>query len=137
MFRGLLVLIVIALTAPSQAAAQTISFGGAAGLLAKSCAADIDANCRGVNLDSTRMKECLSRNQDALSPQCRSDYLRVFDAIQKRIAARTVVANACAREIVKLCAGSTKETSKSIPCLMATPGVSARCLQAVGEAGYR
>ncbi len=137
MFRGLLILIVIALTASSPAAAETISFGGAAGLLAKSCAAEIDANCRGVNLDSTRMKECLSRNQDVLSPQCRSDYLRVFDAIQKRIAARAGVANACAREIVKLCAGSTKETSRSIPCLTTTPGVSARCLQAVGDAGYR
>jgi hypothetical protein len=137
MCRGLLVLIVVALTAPSLAAAETISFGGAAGLLAKSCAAEIDANCRGVNLDSTRMKECLTRNQDVLSPQCRSDYLRVFDAIQKRIAARAGVANACAREIVKLCAGSTKETSRSIPCLTTTAGVSARCLQAVGDAGYR
>jgi hypothetical protein len=137
MFRGLLVLIVIALTAPPLAVAETISFGGAAGLLAKSCAAEIDANCRGVNLDSTRMKECLTRNQDVLSAQCRSDYLRVFDAIQKRIAARAGVANACAREIVKLCAGSTRETSKSIPCLTTTAGVSARCLQAVGDAGYR
>ena len=137
MFRGLLVLIVVALIAPSLAAAQTISFGGAAALLAKSCAAEIDANCRGVNLDSTRMKECLTRNQDVLSAQCRSDYLRVFDAIQKRIAARAGVANACAREIVKLCAGSTRETSKSIPCLTTTAGVSARCLQAVGDAGYR
>jgi hypothetical protein len=63
--------------------------------------------------------------------------LRVFDAIQKRIAARAGVANACAREIVKLCAGSIKETSKSIPCLTTTAGVSARCLQAVGDAGYR
>ena len=72
MFRGLLVLIVIALTAPSLAAAQTISFGGAAALLAKSCAAEIDANCRGVNLDSTRMKECLTRNQDVLSQQARA-----------------------------------------------------------------
>ena len=137
MFRGLFAFVLIALAAPSLTAAQSISFGSAAGLLAKSCAAEIDANCRGVNLDSTRMKECLTRNQDALSQQCRSDYLRVFDAIQKRIAARAGVANACAREIVKLCAGSTKETSKSVACLMTAPGVSARCQQAVGDAGYR
>ena len=130
-------LVFIALIAPQLSAAQSISFGSAAGLLAKSCAAEIDANCRGVNLDSTRMKECLTRNQDVLAPQCRSDYLRVFDAIQKRIAARAGVANACAREIVKLCAGSTKETSKSVACLMTAPGVSARCQQAVGDAGYR
>ena len=130
-------MVFIALTAPSLAAAETMTFGDAVALLAKSCAAEIDANCRGVNLDSNRMKECLSRNQDALSPQCRSSYLGVFDAIQKRVAARAGVANACTREIVKLCAGSTKETSKSIPCLTTAQGVSARCQQAMGDAGYR
>ncbi len=137
MVRGRCFLIVVALTAPSLAVAETMPFADSAALLAKSCAAEIDANCRGVNLDANRMKECLSRNQDVLSPQCRSDYLRVFDAIQKRIAARVGVANACQREIVKLCAGSTKETSKSIPCLTTAQGVSARCQQAIGEAGYR
>jgi hypothetical protein len=138
MVRGHILLIVaVALNVPSLAAAQTMSFGESAGLIASSCSADITANCRGVNLDSNRMKECLTRNQDVLSPQCRSDYLRVFDAIQKRIAARAGVANACTREIVKLCAGSTKETSRSIACLITAPGVSARCQQAIGDAGYR
>jgi hypothetical protein len=136
MVRGGVILIVLALAAPSLAA-ETMSFGDAAAQLANSCAAEIDANCRGVNLDSNRLKECLSRNQDVLSPQCKSDYLKSFDAIQKRIAARVTVASACMREIVKLCAGSTKETSKSIACLTTTKGVSARCLQAMSEAGYR
>ena len=99
--------------------------------------AEIDANCRGVNLDSNRLKECLSRNRDMLSAPCADNYLKTFDAIQKRVAARTAVANACTREIVKLCAGSTKETSKSIPCLTTAQGVSARCIQAMGDAGYR
>jgi hypothetical protein len=137
MVRGGVILLVLALGAPSSAAAETMSFGDAAALLAGSCAADIDANCRGVSFDANRLKECLSRNQDVLSPQCKTDYLRSFDAIQKRIAARVAVANACMREIVKLCAGSPKETSKSIPCLTTTRGVGARCLQAMGEAGYR
>jgi len=91
----------------------------------------------GVNLDSSRLKECLSRNQDVISPQCKANYLKGFDAIQKRVSARVAVANACTREIVKLCSGSTKETSKSIPCLMSADGVSARCQQAIGDAGYR
>jgi hypothetical protein len=137
MVRGGVILFAFALVAPPLAAAETMSFGDAVAQLANSCAAEIDANCRGVNLDSNRLKECLSRNQDVLSPQCKSDYLRSFDAIQKRIAARVAVANACMREIVKLCAGSTKETSKSIPCLTATKGVGARCLQAMTDAGYR
>lgn len=130
-------MLVLVLAVPSLASAETMSFGDAAAILGKSCGADIEANCRGVNLDANRLKECLSRNQDTLSPQCKVDYLRSFDAIQKRIAARIAVANACAREIVKLCAGSTKETSKSIPCLTTTRGVSARCIQAMGDAGYR
>lgn len=131
------IIVMLAFAVPSLAAAETRSFGDAAALLAKSCGAEIVANCRGVNPDTSRLKECLSRNRDVLSPQCQSDYLAAFDAIQKRIAARTMVANACSREIVKLCGGSTKETSKSIGCLTTTPGVSARCIQAMGEAGYR
>jgi hypothetical protein len=106
-------------------------------MLAKSCGAEIVANCRGVNPDSTRLKECLSRNRDVLSPQCQSDYLAAFDAIQKRIAARLAVANACGREIVKLCGGSPRQTSKSIPCLTTAPKVSAGCIRAMDDAGYR
>lgn len=137
MVRGFTILAALALALPSLAAAETISFGDAMALLARSCGAEIVANCRGVNPDSSRLKECLSRNRDALSPQCTADYLSAFDAIQKRIAARVAVAHACSREIVKLCGGSTKETSKSIPCLTTTTGVTARCIQALDDAGYR
>jgi len=137
MVRGGSILLILALTSPSLAAAETMSFGDASALLAKSCAAEISANCRGVSFDSNRLKECLSRNTDVLSPQCATDYLKSLDAIQKRIAARTTVANACGREIVKLCKGSTKETSKSIPCLTTTRGVSRNCIQAMDDAGYR
>jgi hypothetical protein len=138
MVRGFITLAVLAFGMPSLAAAETMSFGDAIGMLAKSCGAEIVANCRGVNPDTTRLKECLSRNRDALSPQCQSDYLAAFDAIQKRITARVAVANACGREIVKVCGGSTKETSKSIPCLTTTPkGISNNCLKAVDDAGYR
>lgn len=128
--------------APFWAAAQTgaperMSFGDAAALVAQSCAAEIDANCRGVNFDAYRLRECLSRNSDVLSVQCKAGYLRAFDAIQKRIAARTAVANACRREIVNLCNGSTRETSKSVPCLIARDEVSKACGQALDAAGYR
>jgi hypothetical protein len=137
MVRGLSVSAFILLITPALAAAETMSFADAAALLAQSCAAEIDANCRGVNLDSNRLKECLSRNRDVLSPGCATNYLKSFDAIQKRISARVTVANACTREIVKLCGGSTKETSKSIPCLTTAQGVSPRCIQAMDDAGYR
>src|SRR5579883_3552437 len=118
-------------------AAEKMTFGDAAALVAQSCGADIEANCRGVNFDANRLRECLSRNTDVISQACRTDYLRAFDAIQKRIGARVSVANACAREIVKLCNGSTKETSKSIGCLTTAKGVSRNCIQAMDDAGYR
>lgn len=117
--------------------AEKMTFGDAAALVAQSCGADIEANCRGVSFDATRLRECLSRNADVVSAQCRAASLRAFDAIQKRIMARVGVANACAREIVKLCNGSTKETSKSIGCLTTVHGISRNCSQAMDEAGYR
>ena len=134
---GRMFLLAALLAVPSWAAAQTMSFGDAAAMLARGCGAEITANCRGVNLDSNRLKECLSRNQDVTSPQCKATYLQAFDAIQKRIAARVTVANACTREIVKICQGSTKETSKSVPCLVTASGVSRNCAQAIADAGYR
>jgi hypothetical protein len=145
MVRGRTILLILALMSPSLAsaqamrvnAAQNMTYGDAAALLAKSCGADIEANCRGLSLDAVRLRECLSRNTDVLSAQCRNDYLGAFDAIQKRINARVTVANACTREIVKLCNGSTKETSKSVPCLTTAHGVSRNCIQAMDEAGYR
>ena len=102
MVRGRMILLMLALaTTPSlvwaQAmrvgSAQNMSYGDAAALLAQSCGADIEANCRGVNLDASRLRECLSRNTDVVSSQCKNDYLRAFDAIQKRIGNRVSVAN--------------------------------------------
>ena len=137
MVRGGIFLFAALLAVPPLAAAETMSFGDAVAMLAKGCGPDITANCRGVNLDANRLKECLSRNQDVTTAQCKATYLQALDAIQKRIAARVTVANACSREIVKICHGSTKETSKSVPCLMTASGVSRNCTQAMTDAGYR
>ena len=137
MVRGGILLLAASLAVPSWAAAETMSYGDAAAMLAKGCGADIVSYCRGVNLDANRLKECLSRNQDVTSAQCKATYLQAFDALQKRVAARITVANACTREIVKICHGSTKETSKSVPCLMTASGVSRNCIQAMADAGYR
>ena len=137
MIRGRSILLILALAAPSQAAAETMSFGDAAAMLGKSCGKDIDANCRGVNFDSARLKDCLYRNQDTMSAQCKADYIGAFDAIQKRVAARAAVPKNCEREIVKLCKGTLKKAGESLECLLTTQGVSARCNQAIGDAGYR
>jgi outer membrane protein OmpA-like peptidoglycan-associated protein len=137
MIRGLPTLFVLLIAAPSMAAAQTISFGDAAAMLGKSCAPDIDATCRGVNLDSTRLKDCLYRNQDTTSAQCKADYPRALDAIQKHIAARANVGRQCEYEIVKKCSGKAKEAPRSLPCLLGISNLTARCSQAIGDAGYK
>jgi outer membrane protein OmpA-like peptidoglycan-associated protein len=137
MVRGGFILLIVALAAPSLAAAQTVSFGDGAAMLGKSCAPDIVANCRGVNIDTTRLKDCLYRNQDVMSAQCKADYPRALDAIQKRIAARATVGRECEYEVVKKCGGKGREVSKSLSCLLALPNVSARCTKSIADVGYR
>jgi hypothetical protein len=133
-----LIFFVFAIAAGSPASAETIRFEDAAGLLGKSCAGDIGANCRGVNLDSTRMKDCLYRNQDVLSPSCKNDYVQAFEAIQKRVAARIAVTKLCERDVAKFCGGMQTGSGQAVNCLLAGPrGVSINCNKAIGEAGYR
>jgi hypothetical protein len=133
-------LLVLALFAPSLAMAQqAMSYEGAATLLGASCGKDIDDNCRGVNLDSVRLKDCLLRNQDVLSSQCKNDYSRAFDAIQKRVAARAAVTKLCERDVAKFSGGVAKgDRGQALDCLLAGPrGVSLNCNKAISEAGYR
>ena len=99
----------LVLLIPSLASAQAMNYEDASALVGASCGKDIDDNCRGVNLDPNRLRECLARNQDVVSPQCKADYFRIFDAIQKRAAARAAVPKMCDREAAKLCAGTAKQ----------------------------
>src|SRR5882724_8624688 len=97
------ILLILGIAMPSLASAETMSFEKATAILGASCGADIDTNCRGVNLDAGRLKDCLTRNQDSISARCKADYSRAFDAIQKRVAARVAVSRLCERDAVKLC----------------------------------
>ena len=129
---------VLLATAWSSASAETMKFEDAAGMLATSCAKDIDANCRGVNPDPTRLKDCLSRNQDVLSPQCKSNYGQAFDAIQKRVAARAAVTKLCERDVNKYCASVKTDRAQALACVLAGPrGMTINCNKALTEAGYR
>ena len=124
------------LAAPSLAAAETMSFEEAGILLGASCSKDIDDNCRGVNLDPTRLKDCLLRNQDVVSAQCKADYPKVFGAVQQRATARAGVFKICGRDAAKLCAGA--ENADLLQCLgSAKRGVSIQCSKAITDAGYR
>jgi hypothetical protein len=132
------ILLILAIATPTLASADTVSFEQAAALLGASCGKDIDTNCRGVNLDPTRLKECLARNQDVVSPLCKVDSAKAFDAIQKRVAARAAVAKTCERDGTKFCAATPKENGKLLGCLLTlTRGLSVACTRAISDAGYR
>jgi hypothetical protein len=132
------ILLVFVISVPPLASAQTMNFEAAAAMLGASCGKDIDENCRGVNFDPVRMKECLARNRDSVTPKCQDDYLRAFDAIQQRVKARAALSKMCERDALKLCASAQKDDAKVIQCLLTAPrGVSARCNQAISAAGYR
>ena len=138
MIQGRLILLLLLIATPSAARAETMSFESATAILAASCGKDIDANCLGVNLDPGRLKECLAGNLDTVSSQCKADYARAFDAIQKRAAARAAVPRMCDREKQKLCGDAQIGAGSVLECLLtASRGVSAKCTQAIREAGYR
>jgi OOP family OmpA-OmpF porin len=118
--------------------AQTIGFAEAADRLAAACGKDIDENCKGVNLGSGRLKNCLSQNRDSISDNCKDALAQVFTLIEKRAQARSAVLKLCDADVRKLCAGVAKGDGQILECMLtASAGVSRKCNQAIIDAGYR
>ena len=139
MTRIRLFLFIITILAPSLAAAQqSMKFEEAGAMLAASCGKDIDDNCRGVNFDATRLRECLNRNQDVVSAKCKADYPQAFGAIQQRITARTSLLKLCNWEFKHLCGEVREDPVKGLQCLLeATKKATPNCNKAISAAGYR
>jgi len=123
---------------PVRTSAQTMNFEQATAVLAASCGTDIDNVCRGVNLDPARLKECLRRNDDSISPKCRDDCLRAFSAIEQRVLARTNVSKLCGWEMRHLCSEVRDDAAKGLQCLLdSTKKATPNCNKAITAAGYR
>jgi hypothetical protein len=139
MTRIRLFLFIITILAPSLAAAQqSMKFEEAGAMLAASCGKDIDDNCRGVNFDATRLKECLGRNQDVVSAKCKADYPQALGAIQQRITARTSLVKLCNWELKHLCGEVRQDPVKGLQCLLeSTKKATPNCNKAISAAGYR
>jgi hypothetical protein len=139
MTRIRLFLFIIAILAPSLAAAQqSMKFEEAGAMLAASCGKDIDDNCRGVNLDATRLRECLNRNQDVVSAKCKADFPTALGAIQQRITARTSLVKLCNWELKHLCGEVREDPVKGLQCLLdTTKKATPNCNKAISAAGYR
>ncbi len=132
-------LFIIAILAPSLAAAQqSMKFEEAGAMLAASCGKDIDDNCRGVNFDATRLRECLNRNQDVVSAKCKADFPTALGAIQQRVTARTSLVKLCNWELKHLCGEVREDPVKGLQCLLeSTKKATPNCNKAISAAGYR
>ena len=132
-------LFIITILAPSLASAQqSMKFEEAGAMLAASCGKDIDDNCRGVNFDATRLRECLNRNQDVVSAKCKADFPTALGAIQQRITARTSLVKLCNWELKHLCGEVREDPVKGLQCLLdSTKKATPNCNKAISAAGYR
>jgi len=138
MTRIRLFLFIFVMSVPSLAAAQGVKFEEAAAMLASSCGKDIDDNCRGVNFDANRLKECLGRNQDVVSAKCQADYPRAFASIQQRVTARATVLKLCNWELKHLCSDVRQDPILAVQCLLEmTKKATPNCNKAITAAGYR
>jgi hypothetical protein len=139
MVRGSSIALMLLIAAATSASAETVNFESSAARLGESCGKDIDENCFGVSFDAPRLRECLARASDSVSQQCRTDYVKAFDAIQKRVASRAAVWKTCERDKQKFCATEAQSGPADVlACLSKNPrGMSWGCKQAIGEAGYR
>jgi hypothetical protein len=131
------ILLLVLLTVPSLASAQTMNFEQASAMLGASCGKDIDDNCRGVNLDPARLKECLLRNRDSISPKCQDDYPRAFSAIEQRVSARATLSKLCNWELNHLCGEVRQDPVKGLQCLLeSTKKATPNCNKAISAADY-
>ena len=128
--------ILVALASPTSA--QTIGYAEAADRLAAACGADIQKYCKNANLGSGRIDKCLEQNQANVSSQCMATRAQVFQLLAKRAAAQAAVRKICDTDIRRLCADVVQQDGYLLECgLKAWRAVSAKCNQAITDAGWR
>ena len=133
-----LLLLSFLIALPSQGSAESMNYEQATALLGASCGKDIDDYCRGVNLDTARLKECLIRNDDSISPQCKADYPRAVGAVEQRVTARVTLMKLCNWEMNHLCGEVRQDPAKGLQCLLdSTKKATPNCNKAIDAAGYR
>jgi hypothetical protein len=126
----------LGLTGLSSAA--TISYADAVTQLAANCGADIQKLCKGLNLGNNRIGNCLAEKAAQVSPQCTSTLSLVMASITERRLAQTSVATLCRDDAARRCEGIVPGEAHLLTCLLkAAKSVSAKCNQAITNAGWR
>ncbi|WP_018701242.1 hypothetical protein [Amorphus coralli] len=131
--------------APPKASAQTMGYADAIKILAQSCGADINKYCPKANIGNFGIQKCLQANSSKITPQCKTDYVRVYELIRLRHEAQQAVFQICSRDSAQLCSVHsnvrTQNFAGKVPvlrCLLkAERSVGNKCNQAITDAGYR
>ncbi len=119
------------------ASAQTLSYADAVTKLASDCGADIQKLCKGLNLGSGRIADCLQQNAAKVSPSCKTSLSTVFQSISQREQAQTAYERVCKRDMSKSCSG-IKGDGFVLACLIKKQQrVGDECNQTITNAGWR
>lgn len=117
--------------------AETISYADAVTKLAGDCGADIRKLCKGLNLGSNRIANCLQQNSAQVSRTCLSSLAAVSASIQQREQAQQAYSQICSHDMAQRCNG-VKGDGHILACLVkAQRRVGAQCNQAITDAGWR
>lgn len=120
-----------------RAAAQTIGYADALDRLAVSCGPDIAKYCKNESLGGGRVRQCLLRNQGAISSRCTGSITALTSLLEKRAAARASVLRVCDLDIKRRCSGVEQGDGNLMECFYKTKqNISQACQQAVSDAGY-
>src|ERR1041385_1112193 len=129
--------VVIAAHFSQPAIVQTVGYAEAIDQLGASCGSDIAKFCKNESLGGGRVRQCLLRNQGALSAGCVRPINALTSLLQKRAAARASVMQVCDLDIKRRCSGVEVGDGNLLECFYKTKeNVSAACRQAVADAGF-
>jgi hypothetical protein len=121
----------------TPASAQTLSYADAVTKLASECGSDIQKLCKGLNLGSGRIADCLQQNAAKVSPTCKASLATVFQSITQREHAQMSYEQVCMRDMSKRCSG-IKGDGFVLACLVKKePRVGKECNQVITDAGWR
>ena len=119
------------------ASAQSIGYAEALGRLASSCGKEIGKFCAKVPLGGGRVAQCLDSNRASLSSGCKQASIDVASLLKRRMEARASVKSACDADRLRLCSGIEPGDGNLMECFEnAKRNISAKCRQAVEDAGY-
>ncbi|NJL08177.1 MAG: hypothetical protein HC900_07865 [Methylacidiphilales bacterium] len=133
--RRLVILAALTTAFSTPSAAETMSFKEAGAILYRSCGNDIERLCSNQNI-GPGLRDCLLRK--AASAQCKADIGRVMAGVERRAQARAAVLRVCDADIHRLCGLETRGDGHILECMIfAERSVSAKCNQAITDAGYK